>query len=634
MIETVISVVLSLINVVTIISAVVLAFVLYLAVNSQKYKRSLRAAFAFSIGGGVLLYGYCHFCNTNGVTAVVRTLLDVGGMFAGNSNEDVINNAPSMEYPLMQFLFWLVHFLAYYTVAGTVFKILSGNWLRRFLLRFQNINLIYGINADTLAIVRELSEHKNGGGLAFVRREGEDTLEKAAQKLGEVFDNDSAIDETGKNIVKQLHLRPGKRKICLYALSQNYDENLNYALFLSRCLERTGIRSEQTSLVMLGHESRDGKRLQALGSKYGYGSVRVADEAELSARVLIQKYPICNVLSFDKQTARAKEDVHFLLIGFQERGRAILRKVVANGQFEGSTFHAAVFDPDMDRVSGMFQKCYPAMLNQYDIRFYPFGGRSRTLYDFLDQNVWQINYIVIAIDDVREGRELALDISDYLEDRKNREDHEDRETSQNIYVCNSDGVFGYLTGECGVEMWNLHGSEFILSDEMDRLAMRINDYYAGAGSEEENWKKCPYFDRMSSRASGDYLEPLLKAVLPENLTPEEVDAEIDKRVENLAKSEHLRWCAFSYSMGWSPMTESEFQARADQYRREKAQSGKGKIRIAKNAEAKTHACLIPWEKLDDLSAAESAVTGKSVNYRLNDTNNIRALASWLRKQEA
>ena len=96
-------------------------------------------------------------------------------------------------------------------------------------------------------------------------------------------------------------------------------------------------------------------------------------------------------------------------------------------------------------------------------------------------------------------------------------------------------------------------------------------------------------------------------------------------LENLSRTEHKRWCAFYLAMGYSPMSEGEFEARGAQYRR-------GEVtRIGKNTDGMTHACLIPWEALDDLSRRENEITGGTVNYKALDTNNVLAVPDMLRQ---
>ena len=83
-------------------------------------------------------------------------------------------------------------------------------------------------------------------------------------------------------------------------------------------------------------------------------------------------------------------------------------------------------------------------------------------------------------------------------------------------------------------------------------------------------------------------------------------------MENLAASEHLRWNAFHYSMGFRPMKEEEFRERAEQYK------AAGKLdptyRITKDVNIRIHACMIPWDELDSYSAKENAVTGQTADY--------------------
>ena len=97
-------------------------------------------------------------------------------------------------------------------------------------------------------------------------------------------------------------------------------------------------------------------------------------------------------------------------------------------------------------------------------------------------------------------------------------------------------------------------------------------------------------------------------------------------LENLSKTEHLRWSAFHFSMGYSRMEKEEWEERAAEYKRQEFLGTEKKIRISKNSEDHRHACLVSWDELDDLSARENAVTGGNVDYKQMDRNNIIALA--------
>jgi len=97
--------------------------------------------------------------------------------------------------------------------------------------------------------------------------------------------------------------------------------------------------------------------------------------------------------------------------------------------------------------------------------------------------------------------------------------------------------------------------------------------------------------------------------------------------------EHLRWCAFHLTMGYRPMPEDVYHRRAQQYQTEVEQAGPSSIRSGKDTAEKLHACLIPWEELDQLSRRETEVTGVPVDYKELDRDNVRLIPDMLKQSE-
>ena len=143
----------------------------------------------------------------------------------------------------------------------------------------------------------------------------------------------------------------------------------------------------------------------------------------------------------------------------------------------------------------------------------------------------------------------------------------------------------------------------------------------------ENWMACDYFSRQSCRASADFIPAMIHAA---GSQAEHWDLTA-AQLENLSITEHLRWCAFHYCMGFAPMSDAEFNARAETYRQQK-QAGQKPLRIGKNMAGRTHACLVSWEELDTLSEKEAKVTGNYVNYKAMDTDNVLAIPQLLDQQ--
>ena len=292
-------------------------------------------------------------------------------------------------------------------------------------------------------------------------------------------------------------MEKGKRKLRLFALSDDYDGNIQYARMMLKSLEERQIPYEQTELILLGTDENKGMMFQANAEKYGYGNVISFDEYEMAARLLIYEYPLCNFINFD-ENGRASEDAEVLIGGFGRIGHEVLRKVLANGRFEGSNLKVTIFDPKHGDKTGFIRSQYPKMfaMPDADIEFLSQDIRSGECFKFLQEYASKLKYIVICLEDRDTTRNIA--VRDAIG------------CPQNIYTCDSKSIRCYShDAEKCVSHW-IYDSELLYSGELDKYAMEINHYYTRGKSIHEDWKQCGYFHRMSSRASADYLIPLLK----------------------------------------------------------------------------------------------------------------------------
>ena len=173
-------------------------------------------------------------------------------------------------------------------------------------------------------------------------------------------------------------------------------------------------------------------------------------------------------------------------------------------------------------------------------------------------------------------------------------------------------------------------------DSSDILAMRIHKSYFGTAQNElQLWMTLSHFFRVSNRSAADYLTALFHAVgIAQNGQLCTAIPPQDSLLENLAHSEHLRWCAFHFCHGYAAMSMDEFEERARIFMKEVEEYGKSSIRITKNNVTRTHACLISWDELDYLSQCESCITCKPINYKQFDINNILTVWQTMKTQEA
>lgn len=623
---------------------------IYISKYPNKRTKLLKWAFLLMFIGGMILYFYCNYkglelaisdsSDDNPLSwaknaswfykvfyVVISSVMDVGWMFYGRGNAGVFFKLQEAKDPLFVFVFWLLHIVAFLTAVSALLIRFGDNLLRwvRTKTQVSCVDLVFGINADSLAFSRNIANTGNNM-LVYVDSVVSEDYKTSIQNLGGLIYSDTDALNATVSFLKEIHIGKKNMRLRLYALSHDYDKNIRYARMMSATLKKEGISPEQTELVLLGLLGTDeekGMLFQFNEKQYGYGSVISFDEYEISARLLINKYPLCNFIKFD-ENGRANEDIEVLIGGFGRIGHEVLRKVIANGLFEGSKLTVNIFDPKHGDRTGFAKSQYPLMFappshSNIDIGFEAYDVRSGECFDFLKKHASRLKYIVICLEDRENARSIALRMADHLHTIGH---------PQNVYTCDSKGIRCYSHSAQEYETYSIYDSDILCSGELDRYAMELHHYYnkEKGNSLAEDWKQCGYFHRMSSRASVDYLIPLLRRITAMNnadtLTPEQK--------ENLAKCEHLRWCAFHYTFGYDVMEIEEFIERLKKQQAEIQDQGKSEITPRQDSEARKHVCLVSWDKLDDVSQAENSVTHGHRNFKQNDRDNIDVVMEFVR----
>lgn len=574
--------------------------------------------------GGLLLYGYGFAATAaNLPLAIVRALMAVCGMYMGRNDLSSISGAPLMSQDWMHMVFWGLHFLALYATASAAIITVGAEALKKlrlWLARRGQMNLIYGIHDDSLALGKQLIGRKKNV-VVFVDAKPDAGQTAAIAGAGCVLRNDDSSLAADLRFLRAVGLGKG-RDIVLYALHKDGASNIRYAQNLLRSLKEKGVAPERTRLVILGKDDENVRTLQVRKDAYGFGYVSVVEEAELAARLLIDKYPPCDTLTFDRQ-GRATQDFEVLLVGFGKTGQAVLKQLAMNGQFAGSTFRAAVFAPDCQKTDGYFAKRFAGLLQEYDISFHPYDARSSQMYAYLDSRAKKIKYVAICTGNEKLNRELAEELTAYFCQLGH---------ALPICQCSTSGIKAHAINSTVEIHTRLYDAQLLSRDGLDKMAMILNHRYQEPTDKTllETWMECDYFSRQSCRASADFAGAMLRMA---GVSADEAMQRWQPSGElllNLSKTEHLRWNAFHYCMGFTTMSDEEFDSRAAQYRQQLQSDGKASIRITKNMTGRTHACLVSWEELKDLSEKEAAITGKYTDYQHLDTENVLALPALLR----
>ena len=597
-----------------------LAMILMLA-SKPKYAGRITRTFIVTAGlGGIFFYGYGFAATVDDFwLATIRSLLAMCGMYVGKMDLGSISAAPLMQYSQMQFLFWFVHLLALYATASAAITTVGAEALRKlrlWLVRRGPLHLIYGVSEDTLELGRQILQQKQGS-VVFVDSQADPGTAAAIARDGCVLRSDDSAIQADTPFAKSVGACRKGRSIHVYAMEKLASDSLRYAQRMLNTLKENNIAPERTSLVICAHEHSDAASLQVLGDQYGFGTVTVVQEASLAARTLIQNFPPCNYIRFD-ETGSACDDFEALIIGFGQVGQSVLRHLIMNGQFEGSCFRATVFAPDCNAVKGQFSISCAHVMKHYDIRFHSADARSEQLYDYLSAQGEKLKYITVCAGTDVMNLEIAEDLTDYLQ-------HTGLQIP--VFLCSHRGVKHFNAPDASDQVFGLYRPEVLSMEKMDELAMLVNSHYQADPNKtpREHWLCCDYFSRMSCRATADFIPAMLRMA---GTTEEQVRTNewvlTAQQLENMSRTEHLRWCAFHFCMGFAPMTAQEYDARAELYRQQKA-AGETPLRIGKNMQSRTHACLVDWDELDALSLRESSLTGRAIDYKSMDTANVRLI---------
>ena len=604
------------------------AMILALVLKPTAARRLSTVFMTIGVIGGLLIYGigYTEAFQGDLAMTVIRTPMTVIRMFIGVNDLDTIKNTVPVSTRTGLSVFWTVHLMAFYSMASAAMYTIGAGVLRnlRFVLaRHGDLTLIYGINEKSVMLGHQCIE-RGKTSVVFIAESADEATVNDLNTAGMSVLTGNAAVQCEQSVIRKLRIR--KRRLTVYALDRAEDENLFYALRLKAALEKAGVPVKNTQITLPGAEDILAPMLQASEAAYGFGYVNVYDAADLAARALIRTCPPWSFMHFNAD-GFATEDFDCVVAGFGRHGQAALKKLVMNGQFAGSTFHAAVFSPNVENEAGFLEEDSPELLRQYDIRRYAADARSSAFYEYIRTHLGSLKMIVVCTGDEAMNREISDNLMLYL-----RRNHAERIC---VVQCDDSGVRYQETLGKPIIRTEICALDYLSAKDADRLAILLNSTYDSSDrSDWEKWMACDSFGKMSSRASADFLPAFIRIsgssreeILAGTWNPDSALQQV------LGQTEHLRWCAFHYAMGYVRMSRMEFEANIEAYTRLKAEGKQPGFRISKNPGERKHACLIPWEELDRLSEEENRATGRNVDYKQIDINNVLALPKLLRAEQ-
>ena len=234
-------------------TALFLAMVLNLAMKPKYSARLTTVCMVVALVGGLAIYGAGYAQSTGSLAlTVIRTPFAVTRMFVGVNDLSSVDGTTFVRGQGGLVFFWLIHLLAFYSMASAAMITIGAEALRtlRLLLsRRGELTLIYGINERSIDLGKECLK-ENGGAVILVAEDVTGAKITEMNNLGmSVLTGDAAINCEDRVLRA---LRIGKRKLSVFALEEQEDSNLVFALKLKDALERFGAAPENTRLTLPG----------------------------------------------------------------------------------------------------------------------------------------------------------------------------------------------------------------------------------------------------------------------------------------------------------------------------------------------------------------------------------------------
>lgn len=438
---------------------------------------------------GVILYmvGFNeHGSAASNVALLLRSCLSSMEMFVSHSdlievNEELHGNATYMA------LFALTHFCAVAISAIFIlrlfgFRLLSWMkavwfWMWSRLRRECNYYVMFGVNANTLALAKSIDDNKTerhriifinmpdkGHGHASTRfsfshffhsdSDGIDKYLEEIERMGALLFSSSRsfgnaiVNEKDKDKEKNLDvfhvfkaldfseivyiplqklLREAstrgcdKSKVNFFFLSDEENENLAAVAVLQK-LQKTLIDYKNTSFNCYCHARKNRINSSMLNSGNLAFRVHIVDTSNLAALELKKNksYHPVNFVEKDTDLGIVKSAFTGMVIGFGETGRDVFRFLYEFSSFpkddkgNPSEKKIHVIDKNIEELKADFLNDAPVLRHSRDIEWWGVSSiHSEAFWKKLGDVIQSLNYVVISVKDDEEAAEIATSIFEY-----------------------------------------------------------------------------------------------------------------------------------------------------------------------------------------------------------------------------
>lgn len=380
-----------------------------------------------------------------------------------------------------------------------------------------------------------------------------------------------------------------KTQVRFVALHEDQVQNMKLSLQLSNLLKSSPMK-DQVTLYVLTDELLFGRAFES--PEISGISIVPLDRNALASHDLMERMPILQFAKAHFENGYANGKLTVMLTGSGKIVSFLLRDIITQGQQIGLKLRVILVAEDAGDFTAQFLAVNPESKRYAALELAEVKPGSAQFLSMYKEHCRDTDMVVCTGETDEENAQLACIL-------KRISMETGAQTYVSAHLRTKDFNKYAFAGEPGCDILSfgedsiLEHADVVINERLDHMAKAVHRYYCKTYNGGLPWQRLSMYERESSRALAMHIQTKLFALdmeLVKNDDPAEqrsnqFDVLIASRpdiLENLAISEHMRWCAHLATHGWTQLPIGDAFQKADRFQRK-------------------HPCMADWEELGRIS---------------------------------
>lgn len=528
------------------------------------------------------------------------------------------------EYEVYRVLCSTIVFAAILLLGTTLLSNIGGSIIGRIRLLFletigtrRNVYLVYGISREAVYLISDIRRRDKKATVLLLQDRSEDGEQKERQ---EVWQNDAFQYGASKVLISSekpldflVHVT-GRCRRHTYVILMDPIRWKNTAMLQSFCSSKDSQKTAGIHFYVLYDRPKSERIAQIKGLQEW--DIHWISKEEMSARQALLSPSFLNVFpAADCCKGCIGRALRLAVIGYSGTAEELFCYLSSCIQTAGMRICIDWFDTGIGSKTAYFRIGRPELFKAVSLVLSEKEAGSMEFYQYFMEKEHLPDGIFLVQEEGEKNVDLAFKMREFF--RKQGQEHIPIFARMDSILADREALEASGIDSFGC-MEQIYSYDVLIGEKLDAVAKAVHCYYENfygkIGDMESFWKKATLYEKQSSRAHAVNIPWKLKSVgfrMAEGMRDDAFEKELaddPQLLNNLSVGEHLRWEARLFLEGWKT-----------------ARPGELAPKQRKDNIKKLHACLVPWEELEQVENCYG------VRYRDLDKHLVEALPDILQK---